>query len=159
MNNERMLGLAVLVLGLATFFVLIPVGIVTPSNIRTLALSPDFWPKIVAAIFSLMGLMMIIKPAPAITAENSVEKESFVQRLPRLTVVLGSLFGFYFLEPFLGMVVPGMVLIFGLMAFAGERRWGLMLCVAVTVPTLLYCFFSFVASIPIPLGIFESIRG
>ncbi len=155
MQNERLLGGAMLVIGLLTFFVLIPVGIVTPKSITTLSLSPDFWPKIVAVIFSLMGLAMIIKPKPPTQTEDT----SFISRLPRLLVVLAALFGFYFAVPQFGMVVPGMLLIFGMMWFAGERRWVLMGFIAILVPVLLYSFFVFVANIPIPLGIFESLRG
>ena len=57
------------------------------------------------------------------------------------------------------MVVPGMVLIFTLMLFAGERRYMLALSIAVVTPLVLYFFFVHVANIPIPLGVFESLRG
>ena len=67
--------------------------------------------------------------------------------------------GFYVLIPFLGMVVPGMAVIFGLMVLGGERRWLLAAAVAAGVPLLLYVFFVHVAGIPIPLGIFETLRG
>jgi hypothetical protein len=56
-------------------------------------------------------------------------------------------------------VVPGVALIFGLMVFGGERRWGLAATVAAGVPILLYAFFVHVAGIPIPLGVFETLRG
>ena len=74
-------------------------------------------------------------------------------------MVLATLFVFYFLIDHLGMVVPGIAVIFGMMWFAGERRYALMATVAVVVPVLLYVFFVHVANIPIPLGIFESLRG
>ena len=57
------------------------------------------------------------------------------------------------------MVVPGAALIFVLMAFGGERRWLLAAAVAAGVPLLLYAFFVHVAGIPIPLGVFETLRG
>jgi len=79
--------------------------------------------------------------------------------LAGLAVALGALFGFYALIPSLGMVVPGAALIFGLMAFGGERRWLLAAVVAAGVPLLLYAFFVHVAGIPIPLGVFETLRG
>ncbi|MFT7532515.1 MAG: putative tricarboxylic transport membrane protein [Gammaproteobacteria bacterium] len=55
--------------------------------------------------------------------------------------------------------MPGMVMIFGLMMFAGERRFLLAAAIAISIPLLLYFFFVHIASIPIPLGIFESLRG
>ena len=83
----------------------------------------------------------------------------WVHRLPGLAVALGALFGFYVLIPSLGMVAPGVAVIFALMVFGGERRWGLAATVAAGVPILLYAFFVHVAGIPIPLGVFETLRG
>ena len=81
------------------------------------------------------------------------------RRLPGLAAVLGTLFGFCVLIPSLGMVVPGMALIAGLTVLAGERRWPLVGVIAAGVPILLYAFFVHVAGIPIPLGVFETLRG
>ena len=156
MIQHRFPGIVITLIGVLTLLVLIPKGIVTPSNVTTLALSPDFWPRIVAAIFTFTGIALTIKPA---VSEDNESFATFLARLPRLIVVLGALFGFYFSINQFGMVVPGILLIFGLMTFAGERRWLRMLCIAVVVPVLLYCFFVFVANIPIPLGMFESLRG
>ena len=72
-------------------------------------------------------------------------------------MALGTLFAFYFLIPYLGMVAPGIAVILGLMVYAGERRWPLGLAIAFCVPILLYVFFVHVASVPIPLGVFEGL--
>ena len=160
MISQRILGTAVLALGLFVYFYLIPVGIVTPSNVKVLALSPDFWPKIVAVLFGIMGLLMMVHPGGK---ENKEEDEmsfsQWLQRIPRLIIFLCGLFGFYFAMPTFGMVVPSIVLIFLSMLFAGDRNWIRMVVLSLLVPTLLYCFFVFVAQIPIPLGVFEFIRG
>ncbi len=160
MQKERIVGGGVLALGLLLFFVLIPFGIDSPEEIDHMTLSPDFWPRIISIMFALMGLLTIIRPGeiPA-DAEDEIDPASWPARLPRLAVVLIVLFLFYFLIDHLGMVVPGIVVIFGMMWFAGERRYLMMTITAVIVPTLLYIFFVHVANIPIPLGIFESIRG
>jgi len=157
MHSERVTGIIILLLGIATFFILIPKGIVVPSNIEVLALSPDFWPRIVAALFSLCGVTMIFQS----TAEksDSENEASITSRIPRLTITLLALFAFYFVIPQLGMVVPAIALIFGMMFFSGERRWVMMATTAIVTPLLLYVFFVYIANIPIPLGIFESIRG
>ena len=162
MTRERLTGIGVLILGLLIFFLLIPRGIDQPGSVEHAALAPDFWPKIIAALIVLMGLFLTVRPAKE---EDEDDEEDvgdaggWLQRLPGLAVALGTLFVFYFLIPLLGMVVPGIVMAFGLMVYAGERRWTLGIAIAAGVPILLYVFFVYVASIPIPLGVFESLRG
>lgn len=157
MIRERLTGIGVLLIGILVFFVLIPYGIDQPDNVKHLALAPNFWPKIIAAIIAVMGLLLAVKPGSR--SETGGEDDAWAQRLPGLAVSLGSLFAFYFLIPPLGMVATGAALIFGLMLFAGERRWQLGVAVALGIPLLLYVFFTYVAGIPIPLGVFESLRG
>ena len=160
MPNDRLIGAGVTVLGLLLFFALIPAGIDTPGSVDHITLSPDFWPRIISVIFALMGLVLLIKPGKIPDgADDVIDPKSWPSRLPRLAVVLTALFAFYFLIEHLGMVASGIVLIFGMMWFAGERRYWLMATIAVAVPLLLYFFFVQVANIPIPLGIFETLRG
>ncbi len=166
MIRERLTGIGVLVLGLLIFFVLIPAGVDRPGSVEHAALAPDFWPRIIAGIIMLMGLFLAIRPAAKEEdegrGENGVEAAAeaaggWVHRLPGLAVALGTLFAFYFLIPYLGMVAPGIAVILGLMVYAGERRWPLGVAVALCVPILLYVFFVHVASVPIPLGVFEGL--
>ncbi len=157
MSSDRITGIIVIILGLATFFVLIPNGIVVPGNLDVLALSPDFWPRIVAIIFTICGLAMCFQNQSA-QSMDTVDIP-VTSRIPRLAFTLVALFGFYFSIPKLGMVMPATLLIFGMMFFSGERRWMLMLITAIVAPVLLYVFFVYVANIPIPLGVFEALRG
>ena len=170
MIRERLTGIGVLVLGLLIFFVLIPAGVDRPGSVEHAALAPDFWPRIIAGIIMLMGLFLAIRPAAKEEdeergdggGEEGVEAAAeaaggWTHRLPGLAVALGTLFAFYFLIPYLGMVAPGIAVILGLMVYAGERRWPLGVAVALCVPILLYVFFVHVASVPIPLGVFEGL--
>ena len=160
MIRERLTGVGVALLGLVIFFVLIPWGIDQPGNVEHAALAPDFWPQIIAVLMMALGALQALRPAPDDDDEDSREDSgSWRHRAPGLVVALGALFGFYVLIPSLGMVVPGVGVIFALMVFGGERRWGLAATVAAGVPILLYAFFVHVAGIPIPLGVFETLRG
>lgn len=166
MRGERVIGGGVLALGLLVFFALIPAGVDSPANVSHLSLAPDFWPRIIAAVLALMGLLLLLNPGPRQTAadgsppgESSPARLSTGARVLRLGVVLAALFGFYALIPHAGMVAPGIAFIFALMWFAGERRLRLMAAVAMAAPLLLYFFFTQVAGIPIPLGVFEALRG
>ena len=176
MIRERLTGIGVLVLGLLIFFVLIPAGVDRPGSVEHTALAPDFWPRIIAGIIMVMGLFLAVGPAAkeeggargadggeeggeaAAEAVGGAEAAGgWTHRLPGLAVALGTLFAFYFLIPYLGMVAPGIAVILGLMVYAGERRWPLGLAIALCVPILLYVFFVHVASVPIPLGVFEGL--
>ncbi|MXZ79972.1 MAG: tripartite tricarboxylate transporter TctB family protein [Gammaproteobacteria bacterium] len=155
-KESRLLGAAVVAIGTLALFVLIPVGIVSPSDVPALALAPEFWPLVIASIFTLMGILMTI--APGSTDRKTTEELRLVPtRLPRLSGFLAILFAFYFVVPYLGMILPAMAMIIGLCWFTGERRWPLLILVAVGIPLILAMFFLFVANIPIPLGIFEFI--
>ena len=159
MFKSRLTGLAVVVLGLLTIFVLIPVGIVSPRDVKTIALAPEFWPLIIASALTFMGIIMTVRrPEESQQQEDGpVTLADWKQRTPRLAIVLAALFGFYYLTPVLGMVVCGILLISGLTWFAGEHRWKLIATIAITAPVVLYLFFYFVANIPIPHGVLESV--
>ena len=159
MIRERLTGVGVALLGLAIFFVLIPWGIDQPGNVEHTALAPDFWPQIIAVIMMALGVLQALRPAPDDDDEGGEDSRRWLHRVPGLAVALGALFGFYVLIPPLGMVVPGVAVIFALMVFGGERRWLLAATVAAGVPILLYAFFVHIAGIPIPLGVFETLRG
>ena len=158
----RIEGVVVVGLGLLTLFVLIPIGIDSPGDVDVLALAPEFWPLIVASLFTISGIIMTIKPfeeKPDDDEEEAEEPAPWPERLPRLAIILGVLFAFYFVAPYLGFVIPGIVLIAGLAWFASERRVGMMFLISIIPPVLLYVFFVIIANIPIPLGIFEFIHG
>lgn len=156
MTSARLIGVAVTLLGALTLTVLIPYGIVSPSDVASLALAPEFWPYIIASLFTLMGVMLTVWPDQ--TQPHEFTLVEFIRhRVPRLAAVLGGLFAYYLVVPFAGMVVPAMVLIFGLSWFAGETRFKMLATISVLIPVLLTAFFQFVANIPIPLGVFEFI--
>ncbi len=158
MTESRLTGLGVTLLGLFALFVLIPFGIVSPSNVDSLALAPEFWPIIIASVFTLMGVILATCPSKKETQEQSTSILP-PARLARLAVILSVLFAVYFLVPLLGMIVSTALIIFGLSWMAGERRWKLLVILSLSVPMLLTIFFLFVANIPIPLGMFEFIYG
>ncbi|MBF2760193.1 MAG: tripartite tricarboxylate transporter TctB family protein [Ectothiorhodospiraceae bacterium AqS1] len=166
----RLTGFGILAIGLTLFFVLIPQGIDTPSRIDHITLAPDFWPRIVSAILAAMGLWLILFPGPDEDADADADSDADTDnaakdRSPifgsqaRLAAALTLLFAYYLAIDRLGMVLPGMILIALLSLIAGERRpWHLILP-ALCLPMLLYVFFVYMASVPIPLGVFEFLRG
>ncbi|NKB64320.1 MAG: tripartite tricarboxylate transporter TctB family protein [Gammaproteobacteria bacterium] len=158
MSAERKLGIAVVLISILLLLILIPFGVDTPNQVSHITLSPDFWPKIIVSIIGLMGMLMIINPGVE-PQEGTVKITNPFSQGLRLAGTLGILFLFYLLVPTLGMVAPAIVLLASMMWFAGERRPRYLLTISICTPFLLYFFFVHVANIPIPLGIFESLRG
>ena len=156
MLQRRLTGICILLIGAAIFAVLIPVGIMVPGNVDQLALAPDFWPRIVAAVIFLMGLIMVVRPVPSVSETGLLP---WKRRFPGLCVVGACLFGFHFLIPYLGMVAGGTAVILILMWYAGERNLYRLFGIALSVPVILYLFFVQVARIPLPLGWFEFAGG
>ena len=63
-------------------------------------------------------------------------------------------FVYYLLIDWLGMVLASVIAVIVFVLMCGERRYKIMLPVAMILPVGLYYFFLKVASIPMPLGIF-----
>ena len=51
MNRNFVSGLIMLAIGVSLVFILIPMGIDTPKKVRYAALSPNYYPYIVAIVF------------------------------------------------------------------------------------------------------------
>ena len=155
LSRQRIIGLAVVVIGALFLLVFIPAGVDSPRDVPHITWSPSFWPSIVSVLLMSMGMALIVrpdKPPPQTPADDRA-------RPARLLVTLGMLFAFYFAVDTLGLVAPAMLLMFGLMRFAGEKRDALIATIAITVPVGLYFFFEKAAGVPIPLGVFDFLKG
>ncbi|WP_025772024.1 tripartite tricarboxylate transporter TctB family protein [Thioalkalivibrio sp. HK1] len=169
--KARLTGVGIAAIGLTLFFLLIPLGIDTPGRVDHITLAPDFWPRIVSLILAAMGLWLILFPGPDDRGTDNrgpdnpktndpVSAPSIgFERRARLAAVLALLFGYYLAIDWLGMVLPGTILIASLSFLAGERRPLPLILPALCLPALLYAFFVHIAGVPIPLGIFEFLRG
>ena len=174
-NREIGLGSAIVVFAALGFLLAIPYGIVMPGNIEVLALAPNFWPFVVMAMAGIAGAVITAqgfldrtKPdVPHVSATpdeaTPVFEEIDDDRPPaeaamRATIVVGSLFALYFAIPFAGIVAGTMVILIFLIWLSGERRWRLILSIAILLPLVLYFFFVHVANVPMPVGVFETFR-
>ncbi len=158
MNESRFIGVAVAALGLIALFVLIPIGVVSPANVDVVALAPEFWPTIIASVLALAGVVLAIFPARA-DSEETVPPRRYGRRTARLSILLTIVLAVYFSVPYLGMVLPAMLMIFALSYFAGERRPAVLAGLSLIMPAALTGFFIVIANIPIPLGVFEFVYG
>ncbi|MFS4581110.1 tripartite tricarboxylate transporter TctB family protein [Phaeobacter sp. C3_T13_0] len=168
MNSERhrdiITALIFLLLGIGAILFIIPSGVKVPSTVKIATLSPDFWPRIIASGTIAASLFLLIEtalmPQPQVDEDEAEEIAKYqFANLPatlRIFVLVAALFAFYASLTTMGVVAASMILIFAMMLFFGERKLWLAALLSVAVPALLYLFFRYVASVPIPLGIFEN---
>ena len=173
-NREIALGITIIVLAAIGAFIAIPVGIVMPENIAVLALAPDFWPLIVVAMAGLAGVAIAVhgvadlrqsrhaEATPMLSDDYALDidrdERPFLEALMRVAITIAVLFALYFAIPLAGIVLCTSAVLVFLTFFAGERRWRIILPVAVLLPLLLYVFFVHIANVPMPLGVFEAFR-
>ena len=175
-SRRRDLGAALLCLmfGLAAVLFLIPRGVAVPGSVKVAALSPDFWPRLIAygaiaaSVFLFIETLIVRQAAARPDGAQSDDAQSDdaeeearyrLAALPatvRVAVLVAALFAFYAGLTALGVVAASILLLFAMMLFFGERDIRLVAGLGVAIPLLLYAFFRYAASVPIPLGIFGS---
>lgn len=151
-----------LIFGLVTVFYLIPQGVSVPGSVKVAALSPDFWPRLIAygtitaSVFLLIETMTLQPPHnDKDEADDAAEFQyGVLSSTLRIIVLIFALFAFYASLTTLGIVAASIILLISMMLFFGERNLWLLIPLSAGVPILLYLFFRYVASIPIPVGIF-----
>lgn len=161
-NKDLLAGIVFLVFGVLTLAVLIPFGIQQPDSVQYKALSPSYWPNIVAVAIATLGLALIVASVLAGRANTTgAETVTATDRdTPRWLglrpfAALAVCFALYLgLEP-LGFVLTTAIAVALLMILAGEQRPLVIIAVAVIVPFGLHLFFTKAASVPIPMGVLE----
>ncbi len=159
-------GFGLILLSLWLYFGLIPRGIVVPEGDPIAALSPDFWPRTVTVVLGLSGGWMMFaavgawrrhsRSTPQRAADENGSGTVVAAGIIRAGAAVTVLFLYYWLIPLLGMLVSSMLALLCLLLLgAGRSRGWVLLAVALLLPALLWLFFSRVAQIPLPAGVFE----
>ena len=164
------LGIFIIALAALAVLVLIPAGIVLPDGIEIAALSPDFWPMIIIVVLGISGVIVVIQALTTMRSratgnDGTPQEEELAEELhsapvqaARLGLVVLWLLAVYLLIPEIGMVSAMVVTLAFLAWFAGERRWRLIVPIAIVLPIVLHLFFVYVANVPLPVGLFEAWR-
>jgi putative tricarboxylic transport membrane protein len=166
-RREIGVGLAAIAIAVLGWFVVIPIGIDLPSQIDISALAPDFWPRVVMLLLAAAGIAIVAQGAydarhpPVADLEAAEEEEAiehpFAQLAARVVFALAVMFAFYVAILEVGIVVSSALVIVVFTYALGYRQWRHILPLAVLLPVLLYVFFVHVASVPMPLGVFEAL--
>ncbi len=166
-------GALFVVIASLLLWVLIPIGIDAPKKVKFAALHPAYYPRIVVYCLLAIGIFTIVSSlyrtnltrptagesevssdsaSPITNDELSPAARSGWLSLLFLFTILCTVF---FLLPLFGFPLTTAAALVVLLPLAGERRWWLIAIIAITLPMLLYLFFTKVANIPIPGGVLE----
>jgi len=163
---DAILGAIIAAGSLLMLLVIIPVSVHVPKSNKVLALSPDFWIKIIVWFALFVGGYLLIqglKTAKEELSEDQIAKIeddrthhlSMGRSVTMVLLAIANLFVYYGLIEWLGMILASSISVITFALLCGERRLKIILIIAALLPTGLYYFFLKVASIPMPLGIFE----
>ena len=154
MNKHFFSGVFMLAVGLLLLLFLIPFGIDTPKKIRFAALSPTYYPHIVALILSVIGVAIIFKNRQPLTTKGTDDLDEVH---PNAKMRIGSFFALltvYSLSlEFFGFVLSGGLALAASLILAGERRAFIIIAISLLLPISLFLFFYKVAYVPVPNGI------
>ena len=154
MNKHFISGVFMLAVGLLLLLFLIPFGIDSPKKIRFAALSPTYFPQIVALILSVIGVAIIFKNRhPFITKETDELDEVHPNAKMRIGGFLTLLAVYSFSLEFLGFVLSGVLALAASLILAGERRAFIIIVMSLLLPISLFLFFYKVAYVPVPNGL------
>ena len=87
MNKHFFSGVFMLSVGLLLLLFLIPYGIDTPKKIRFAALSPTYYPQIVAVILSVIGAAIIVKTVGLLQQKELMMQMKCIQMQKCVSVV------------------------------------------------------------------------
>ena len=150
-------------LGMILILWIIPAEIRVPSRVPNPALSPAFWPSILAWLLVIAGVSLAAQrlwkirlsgrnaaqPAtdpPARAAVGSVLTNW------RAFLAVGLLFPYYLACVQFGLAIPSAVAFVVFAILAGERRYVLLVLSGILLTAALTTFFIRVANILVPLG-------
>ena len=154
MNKHFFSGVFMLAVGLLLLLFLIPLGIDTPKKIRFAALSPTYYPQIVAMILSVIGLAIIVKNRrPRVTKETDELDEVHPNAKMRIGGFLALLAIYSLSLEFFGFVLSGVLALAASLVLAGERRALIIIAISLLLPISLFLFFYKVAYVPVPNGL------
>jgi len=146
-------GALMLGVGLLVILVLVPWGVVEPRSVKIAALSPSFYPRIVAICLCVLGGAVLLNSLIRRPVPEAGDATAHPHAIARTIAFFAILVFLALTVEKLGFVLAGAIAICASMTLAGERRWWLVLLIAVALPLLLHFFFLKVASVPIPAGV------
>ncbi|MDP5292980.1 tripartite tricarboxylate transporter TctB family protein [Oceanimonas sp. CHS3-5] len=152
-NKDFSIGVGVLSLSLLLIYYVVPVAVISPTNVRLLVLDPAFWPNVISWMMLLIGVVMMATSLSKSKEAESSRNHGLVSYKKELPILLLILFfvGYYLLLPDLGMVWGSSISYIFLSVFIYKTKHRLSaVIVGILLPIILYAFFYHVAGVSIP---------
>lgn len=146
------IGAAAIAFAAFLYFVAIPYGVTSPSNVGNIVLSPTFWPNIIAALVALGGIAMLLTSRRFDNSGHVTFLEGAQGGAVRLAIAGVLMAAYVIAMPMLGMVWTSMAAFFLFALLVKTRHRGAALAAALLAPLLLYAFFAHVAGVAVPQG-------
>jgi putative tricarboxylic transport membrane protein len=156
-HRDLLIGSGTALLFTYILFVVIPGQIQVPGNLPMAAMSPAFWPSVVAWLAIGLGLILAVKALLSIAAAPEPAGSNPPTPIWRSMLAIALMFAYYAAIKALGIVLASVLALAALAWLFGERRRGVLLLTALLLPIGLYYFFTKIASIPLPMGAFDSL--
>ena len=154
MNKHFFSGVFMLAVGLLLLLLLIPIGIDTPKKIRYAALSPTYYPQIIALILSVIGAAIIFRNRKPLKIKETDELDAVHPNAQiRIGGFLALLAAYSLSLEFLGFVLSGSLVLATSLILSGERRAIIIIALSLLLPISLFLFFYKVAYVPVPNGL------
>lgn len=150
---------ALITIGALYFFIAMP-RLIAQGGIPTaqtdfLTLSPIFFPRLTFALLAVLGLSYFVGNARRLSSAigGRVFKETGI--LPRVLTLYAIAVVYPFLLPWLGFVVPTILLMGGMVLFLGIRVWWQVLVFAFLAPVTIRFVFERLLAISLPRSEFD----
>ena len=159
-NRDFYAGLVATIFFAIVLFVLIPIYVKVPSFIPGFAPPPDMWPRVVAILGLVMGILALVLAYPGMRKASKDQVTGLggfilgnMVAFRRFVAVLIIFAVFVYGMPLVGFV-PATVLLLGvlfIMTGNFERKFW-MIGLSIVFPVLLYLLFTKVTHTPFPEG-------
>jgi len=152
-NSDFVTGLVTLMLSLFLYFVAIPFGVTSPSNVNNIVLSPVFWPQVLSALLGLTGIGLMFSARNAVKDDVTefVATEGSYKRIALLAILM---IAYIAAIPKLGLVWTSMIAFVALAVLIKSAHPITAVITGIIIPLVLYLFFAHVAGMAIPQGDF-----
>jgi putative tricarboxylic transport membrane protein len=114
---------------------------------------PELFPFIAGGIILLMGILVVLHP----TDSHKLERLRDPAARRRVLLALALSFGYASLLDFLGFTLTSILALFLFFVIFGERRWRIVIPMAVLVPIVTKFVFLKFFILELPPGIFENL--
>jgi len=167
-TKDLLLALGLLLFFVWAYFYVVPWGIFVPTSIKIPVMSPAFFPQTVIIFIVALSLILAIQSIIAMKVKGTegrddneeagtAEADQSVNRTRKIIKISAAmilLILYYEAVIFFGMLPASIVFLVLFSLLYGERRFKITVPLAILLPALIYTFFTVIAKIPLPKGIF-----